>query len=91
MTRERMFYIATRICEFICERDFQPEFEKHEVNMYISDLANDINLAIEFGDENYLETYYKRLNEEIEQLTDTDWIDEANELLELLDEWRTAV
>lgn len=91
MTKERRFYIAYRICNFIYSLEACPSFEPHELCMYVADLAEDINRAITENSAEPLECYYAKLNEEIEELSDTDWISEARELITLLDEWRTVV
>ena len=91
MTNERMFYIAWRIVKFFDDIEMQSKFEPHELCMEIANLADAIDTSIFRRNGRFLEPYYTRLNEEIEQLDDTDWIEEAKELVELLDEWRTAV
>lgn len=91
MTRERRFYIAYRICNFIYGLESSPSFEPHELCMYIADLAEDINEAIEKNSVQPIQYCYNKLEEEILDLTDTDWENEARELITLLNEWRTAV
>ena len=91
MTKERRFYIAYRIAKFIDNLETQSALEPHEFCMEVAVLASNIFLAMEHKNEKFLQPYYKRLNEELECLQDTDWFEEVKELIELLDEWRLYI
>lgn len=93
MTKERRFYIAYRIVKFIANLETQPSYEPHEFCMYVAELENALRLAMEYRNVGmkFLQPYYKRLNEELECLQDTDWFEEVKELIELLDEWRLYI
>lgn len=86
MAKERIFYIAYRICTYLNYRE-QKSFEVHEFCMYVSELAEEIEHALNTGDCSGLEQYYQTLKDEIENLCNNkDWILEVKELIELLDE-----
>lgn len=91
MTKERRFYIAYRICNFIYGLESSSSFELHELCMYIADLAEDINMATTENSVQPIQYCYNRLQEEILYLADTDWVNEVKGLITLLDEWRTCV
>lgn len=88
MTKERMFYIAYKICDYMRNREMQNQFEDYEFCMYVSDLAKDIECAIDTNDGNVLKQYYEALNDELENLCGMEeYVEEVKELIELLDEW----
>lgn len=90
MTKERMFYIAYRICDYVRSTNMQNQFEDYEFCMYVSNVANDIKHAIKYNDISAIQPYYEMLNEEIDCLTGAggleDFIAELKELIELLNE-----
>lgn len=89
MTKERMFYIAYRICDYMRNREMQNQFEDYEFCMYVSDLAKEIEYANYTMNSDGLEPYYKALNEELENLDGMDdYIEEVKGLIDLLNEWK---
>ena len=92
MTKERMFYIAYRICDYVRSTNMQNQFEDYEFCMYVSNVANDIKHAIKYNDVSAIQPYYEMLNDEINNLTGVssleDFIVELKELIGLLDECR---
>ena len=89
MTRERMYYIAYRICDYMRNREMQNQFENYEICMYVSDLANEIEYAIKTNNDDGLKQYYELLNDELCNLYGMEnYTVEVRELINLLDEWR---
>lgn len=89
MLKERMYYIAYEICDYMRKREMQNQFENYEFCMYVSELAQAIEYAIENQDGKFLEQYYEVLNDELDNLCGVeDWIKEVKELINLLDEWK---
>lgn len=87
MTKERMFYIAYRICDYIRNREMQNQFEDYEFCMYVSDLAKEIEYANYTCNYDGLNPYYKALYDELEDLNGMEtYIDEVKELIALLNE-----
>ena len=86
MTKERMFYIAYRICDYMRNREMQNQFEEHEFCMYVSDLAHDIEDCIKNNDSSVLGQYYEVLLDELDNVSDLEDIKEIGELVGLLDE-----
>lgn len=92
MTKERIFYIAYRICDYVRSTNMQNQFEDYEFCMYVSNVANDIKHTIKYNDVSAIQPYYEMLNDEINNLTGVssleDFIVELKELIVLLDECR---
>lgn len=89
MLKERMYFIAYEICNYMRKREMQKQFEDYEFCMYVSELAQAIEYAVENNDGKFLEQYYEVLNDELENLCGVeDWIKEVEELIKLLDEWK---
>lgn len=92
MTRERIFYIAYRICTYMRNREMQNQFAEWEFSMYISDMANDIEDAIENNDTDRLSNYYEALYDELENLCELEnYVEEVKELIALLDECKEQI
>ena len=87
MTKERMFYIAYQICNYMKNREMQNQFEEHEFCMYVSCMVEDIKYSIKNNDISVLNPYYEVLNDELASVCN-DGIKEVNELIALLDECR---
>ena len=64
MTKERMFYIAYQICNYMKNREMQNQFEDYEFCMYVAEMANDIEYAIDNSNGSVLKPYYDVLAEE---------------------------
>lgn len=89
MLKERMYFIAYEICNYMRKREMQTQFEDYEFCMYINELTQAIEYAVENQDGKFLEQYYEVLNDELENLDgNEDWIEEVKELIDLLDEWK---
>lgn len=89
MTKERIYYIAYEICNYMRNRERQNLFADYEFCMYVSELAQAIEYAVENQDGKFLEQYYEALNDELDNLVGMeDYIKEVEELIELLDEWK---
>lgn len=86
MTKERMFYIAYRICNYMRNREMQNQFEEHEFCMYVSDLVSDIEYVIGMNDSTILKPYYDTLNDEFNNISNMEYIEEVKELITLLNE-----
>lgn len=87
MTRERMFYIAYEICNYIRNCEMQNQFEDYEFCMYVSDMANNIEYAIRNGNGSVLKPYYNMLKNELDNVCWNDeYTKEVKELIYLLDE-----
>lgn len=87
MTKEKMFYISYRICDYIRNREMQNQFEDYEFCMYVSDLAKEIEYANYICNYDGLNPYYKALYNELEDLNGMEtYIDEVKELIALLNE-----
>lgn len=92
MTRERIFYIAYRICTYMRNREMQNQFEEYEFCMHISDMANDIENAINNNDCNRLNNYYEALYDELENICNLEnYVVEVEELIALLDECKGQI
>lgn len=92
MTRERIFYIAYRICTYMRNREMQNQFEEYEFCMYISDMANDIENVINNNDCNRLNNYYEALYDELENICNLEnYVVEVEELITLLDECKGQI
>ena len=89
MTKERMYYVAYEICNYMRNREMQNQFQDYEFCMYVSELAEAIGYAVENQDGKILEQYYEVLNDELDNLIGTeDYIKEVEELIDLLNEWK---
>lgn len=89
MLKERMYYIAYEVCDYMRKREKQNQFEDYEFCMYVSELAQAIEYAVENQDGKFLEQYYEVLNDELENLNGVkEWTKEVEELVGLLDEWK---
>ena len=89
MTKERMYYIAYEICNYMRNREMQNQFQDYEFCMYVSELAEAIGYAVENQDGKILEQYYEVLNDELDNLIGMeDYIKEVEELIDLLNEWK---
>lgn len=93
MTKEKIFYIAYRICNYLKNLNMQNQYEDYEFCMYVSDVANDIESAITNNNKGYISQYYDVLYEEYENLYNIEYsddligyIDEVKELIALLNE-----
>lgn len=92
MTRERIFYIAYRICDYIKNREMQNQFENYELCMYVSDMANDIEYAINNNDKDRLNIYYEILHDELNNLCEIEnYTIIIEELIVLLDECKEQI
>lgn len=92
MTKERMFYIAYRICNYMKNREMQNQFEEYEFCIYVSDMVNDIDYAIKSGEYDVLYPYYEALNDELDNVCWNDeYATEVKELICLLDECKNAL
>lgn len=95
MNKERMFYIAYRICDYVRKADMQCQFEEYEFCMYVSNVVNDMKHAIKHNDVSAIEPYYEMLNDEIANFIDDNnsekYIIEVKELIELLDECKVYI
>ena len=92
MTRERIFYIAYRICTYMRSREMQNQFAEYEFCMYISDMANDIEYAIKHNDSNRLNNYYEALYDELDNVRGLEnYVIVVEELIDLLDECRVYI
>lgn len=90
MLRERMYYIAYEVCDYLRKREMQNQFENYEFCMYVSELAQAIEYAIENQDGKFLEQYYEVLNDELDNLVGMEdcFAKEVEELIDLLNEWK---
>lgn len=90
MTKERMYYIAYEICNYLRKREMQNQFENYEFCMYVAELAQAIEYAVENQDGKFLEQYYEVLNDELDNLVGMEncFKEEVKELIKLLDEWK---
>lgn len=89
MTKERAYYIAYEICDYMRNREMQNQFQDYEFCMYVSELAQAIEYAVENQNGKILEQYYEVLNDELDNLDGMeDYIAEVTMLIELLDEWK---
>lgn len=89
MTKERTYYIAYEVCNYMRNREMQKQFRDYEFCMYVGELAQAIEYAVENQDGKYLEQYYEVLNDELDNLNGIeDYITEVTMLIELLDEWK---
>lgn len=89
MTKERIYYIAYEVCNYMRNREAQNQFQDYEFCMYVSELAQEIEYAIENQNGKSLEQYYEVLNDELDNLVGMeDYIKEVKKLIELLDEWK---
>ena len=89
MLKERMYYIAYEVCDYMRKREMQNQFEDYEFCMYVSELAQAIEYATENNDGKFLEQYYETLNDELKNLDGIEcWTKEVEELISLLDEWK---
>lgn len=87
MTKERMFYIAYQICNYIRQREMQNQFEEYEFCMYVSCMVDDIKYSIENNDNLVLKPYYDALNNELDDVSfNEEYVKEVNKLIKLLDE-----
>lgn len=92
MTKERMFYIAYRICDYMRNSEMQNQFEEYEFCMYVSDIANDIDYAIKSGEYDVLKPYYEALNYELNNVCwNEECVVEVKEMIELLDECKNTL
>lgn len=89
MTKERMFYISYRICNYMRNREMQNQFEEYEFCMYVAELSNNIEEAINNNDANILRPYYEALENELDDVCwNNKYKEEVVELIDLLDEWK---
>ena len=90
MTKEKMYYIAYRVCDFVRSREMQNQFEDYEFCMYVSEMVEIIDYAIESKNYDILNPYYNVLNEELEELDGLpdlyEYCEGIKELIDLLDE-----
>ena len=87
MTKERTYYIAYEVCNYMRNREMQNQFQDYEFCMYVGELAQAIEYAVENQDGKYLEQYYEVLNDELDNLVGIeDYMEEAKNLIALLDE-----
>ena len=92
MTRERIFYIAYRICDYMKNREMQNQFENYELCMYTSDIANDIEYAINNNDKDKLNVYYEILYDELNNLCEIEnYTTIIEELIDLLNECKEQI
>lgn len=92
MTKERVFYIAYRICDYMRSNEIQNQYEEYEFCMYVANMVSDIEYAIKNNDTLALKPYYEALNDELNNI---DWNDEyakeVKELIWLLDECKDCL
>lgn len=89
MTNERTYYIAYEICNYLRNRESRNQFADYEFCMYVSELAQAIEYAMETQDGKFLEQYYEVLNDELDNLIGMeDYIKKVKDLIDLLDEWK---
>lgn len=96
MSKERMYFIAYEVCNYMRKREMQNQYTDYEFCMYVSELAQAIEYAVVNQDGKFLEQYYEVLNDELENLCGVEdyvydvenWIKEVKELIKLLDEWK---
>lgn len=93
MTKERMFYIAYKICNYFKCCEMQNQLENYEFCMEVSDLANEIDYAIKNNNNDGLKQYYDMLYDELENLYGVEYnddlicyIEEVKDLISLLNE-----
>ena len=86
MSKERIFYISYEICNYLNNRDINKRFEPYELCMYVSDLAKEIEYAIDTENYNGLEQYYDVLNDELKNIAGTLDVVTVGWLISLLDE-----
>lgn len=90
MTKEKMYYITYRVCDFVRSREMQNQFEDYEFCMYVGEMVEIIDYAIESKNYDILNPYYNVLNEELEEfdgLPDLyEYCEGIKELIDLLDE-----
>lgn len=95
MTKERMFYIAYRICDYVRSTNMQHKFEEYEFCMYVSNVANDIKYAIKYNEINAIQPYYDMLDGEVTNLLGNsgleNYVMELKELIVLLDECKVYI
>jgi hypothetical protein len=91
MTKERIYYIAYEVCNYMRKREMQNQFEDYEFCMYVAELAEAIEYAAKSSDGKFLEQYYEVLNDELENLVGMEdcFVKEVKELIDLLDEWES--
>ena len=89
MLKERMYFIAYEVCDYMRKREMMNQYTDYEFCMYVAELAQAIECAVDNQDGEILEQYYEVLNDELENLCGVeDWIKEVEELIKLLDEWK---
>lgn len=89
MLKERIYYIAYEICDYMRKREMENQYTEYEFCMYVSELAQAIEYAVENQDGKFLEQYYDVLNDELENFDGVkEWTEEVEELIELLNEWK---
>lgn len=90
MTKERIYFIAYEVCDYLRKREMQNQFADYEFCMYVAELAQAIEYAAENQDGKFLEQYYEVLNDELDNLIGMEdyFKKEVEELIELLDEWK---
>lgn len=89
MSKERMYFIAYEVCNYMRKREMQNQYTNYEFCIYVSELAQAIEYAVVNQDGKFLDQYYDVLNDELENLCGVeDWTKEVEELIGLLDEWK---
>lgn len=93
MTKERTYYIAYKVCDYMRKQEMQNQFRDYEFCMYVAELAQAIEYAAKSGDGKILEQYYEVLNDELENLVGMEdyFKTDVIELIELLNEWKFEV
>ena len=90
MNKERRFYIAHEICKFLNDREPNSrQLRDWELSMYISELAECIEYAIEKQDKSILKQYYETLENELNNsIHYSGDVKNIKYLISLLDEWK---
>ena len=90
VTKERMYFVAYEVCDYMRKREMQNQFTDYEFCMYVAELAQAIEYATKNNDGKFLEQYYEVLNDELDNLVGMEncFKKEVEELISLLDEWR---
>ena len=92
MTKERMFYIAYRICDYMRSCEKQNQNEEHEFCMEVAEMVDNIDYAIKSGEYDVLKPYYEALNYELNDVCwDSGHTEEVKELISLLDECKNCM
>lgn len=92
MTRERAFYIAYRICDYMRNNEMQNLYEEYEFCMYVAYVADNIEYAIKNNDSSVLNPYYEVLYIELVNVSwNNEYAEEVKELIGLLDECKDCL